>query len=64
MDGSILMRDSDDYKDQDNYWDFKKKHNQKLMNEMNAAVKEDLGEDPLEGDNAAQNKSLRNQFNY
>ena len=31
---------------------------------MNSAIKDALGEDPLEGNEAAQKKSLRNQFNF
>ena len=31
---------------------------------MNAAVKEEFGKDPLDGDNKAQMKSLRNEFNF
>lgn len=31
---------------------------------MNAAIKDNLGSDPLEGDEQAQKKSLRNQFNF
>ena len=46
MDGGILMRDSLDFKDQEEYWDQKKANNRKLLNAMNAAVKEELGEDP------------------
>lgn len=42
------MRDSDDHKDQGNYWETKKRNNLNLLNAMNAAIKADpdLGEDP------------------
>jgi hypothetical protein len=44
------MRDSLDYKDQEEYWDQKKVNNKKLLLAMNASIVEELGEDPLEGD--------------
>jgi len=64
IDGSIILKDSDEFRDQDDYWDSKRRTNAQLLDKMNAAVKEEIGEDPLEGDDKNQKKSLRNQFNF
>lgn len=58
------MKDSDAFRDQEEYWDNKKRNNNKLMESMNKAIMAELDEDPLEGNDAAQKKSLRNQFNF
>ena len=75
-DGNICLKDSDEYREQEEYWDQKKRNNKQLLDKMNAAIKDDLGEDPrklqqfksnlylVEGNEAAQKKSLRNQFNF
>jgi hypothetical protein len=39
VDGNILLRDSDDARDQEDYWDNKKRTNQQLLDKMNQAVK-------------------------
>jgi dynein intermediate chain 1 len=66
MDGCILLKDSDDARDQEDEWDNKNKMNAALLNKMDAAIKEEFGDDPLdnEKDLHAQKKSLRNQFNF
>lgn len=46
IDGSIILKDSDEFRDQDDYWDSKRRTNAQLLDKMNAAVKEELGEDP------------------
>lgn len=63
-DGNILLKDSDDARYQDEFWEDKNKMNKTLLDRMNQEVKETFGKDPLEGDNKAQKKSLRNQFNF
>lgn len=63
-DGNILLKDSEDARDQEDYWDNKKRMNKDLLDKMNQAVKEEFGKDPLDGDDKAQKKSLRNQFNF
>jgi len=35
IDGSILLKDSDDARDQDDYWDNKNRMNQDLLAKMN-----------------------------
>jgi hypothetical protein len=66
IDGSILLKDSDDARDQEDEWDNKNRRNQELLDKMNQALKEELGDDPLGGgnDDHDQKKSLRNQFNF
>ena len=46
IDGSIILKDSDEFRDQDDYWDSKRRTNAQLLDKMNAAVKEEIGEDP------------------
>jgi hypothetical protein len=68
MDGCILLKDSDDARDQEDEWDNKNKMNAALLDKMDAATKAEFGDDPLDNnqdkDNTAQKKSLRNQFNF
>jgi hypothetical protein len=66
MDGCILLKDSDDARDQEDEQDNKNKMNAALLNKMDAAIKVEFGDDPLnnEKDSHAQKKSLRNQFNF
>ena len=64
VDGKIVLKDSDDGRDQEDYWDNKKRIDQKLLANMNKDVIAEFKKDPL-GDNLkAQQKSLRNQFNF
>jgi len=51
IDGSILLKDSDDARDQEDEWDNKNRRNQELLDKMNQALKEELGDDPLGGGN-------------
>ena len=64
MDGDIILKDSDAGRDQEDYWDSKNKMNKKILAQMNSAIIEEYGKDPLEGDTRAQMKSIRNQFNF
>jgi hypothetical protein len=64
FDGDVILKDSDEARDQEEYWENKKKGNKSLLDKMNVAIKEEFGKDPLEGNDRAQKKSLRNQFNY
>lgn len=64
FDGDILLKDSDEARDQEEFWDNKKRTNQGLLDKINVAIKEEFGKDPLEGNERAQKKSLRNQFNF
>ena len=45
IDGSILLQESEEAQLQTEYKDNKEAHDKKLINEMNSAVKEHLGQD-------------------
>jgi hypothetical protein len=62
--GNLILKDSDDARDQDDYWDNKLRLNKSLLDLMNQEVKNTFGKDPLDGNERAQKKSLRNKFNY
>lgn len=64
LDGDILLKDCDEARDQDEFWENKKTVEQAKLDTINVAIKEEFGKDPLEGDEKAQKKSLRNQFNF
>jgi len=66
IDGSILLKDSDDARDQEDEQDNKNRMNTLLLEKMNQSIKDEFGADPLEEakDVHAQKKSLRNQFNF
>jgi dynein intermediate chain 1 len=46
FDGDIIPKDSDDARDQEEFWDNKKKYNKGLLDRINVAVKEEFGKDP------------------
>lgn len=46
FDGDNILRDSDEARDQEEYWETKKKGNKGLLDKMNIAVKEEFGKDP------------------
>ena len=48
-DGNILLKDSDDGREQEDYWDDKKRIDAKLLANMNKEVVQAYGKDPLEG---------------
>ena len=60
VDGKILLKDSDEGRDQEEFWDNKMRINKKLLANMN----KELDKDPLADNARAQQKSLRNQFNF
>ena len=64
VDGKILLKDSDDGRDQEDYWDNKERINKKLLANMNKDVIAAFNKDPLADNARAQQKSLRNQFNF
>jgi len=63
VEGSILLKDSDEARYQDDYWAEKKNHDNMLLNKINKAIKESSGKVPHDGEEE-QKKSLRNMFNY
>jgi hypothetical protein len=65
MDGAIVMKESEEHVDQEDYWDSKVQTEKRMLQEMNKAILEEYGNEPFEGqDERTQKKSLRNQFNY
>ena len=46
FDGHVVARESDEARDQEEYWDTKKRLNQSLLDKINVAVKEEFGKDP------------------
>ena len=63
VDGNILLQDSEEARDQDEYLDKKKQNDLALLNKINKAIKEEGGKIPHDGE-AERKKSLRNMFNY
>jgi len=63
-DGNILLKDSDEARDQEEFWENKEACEKKMAATINAAIIAEFGEDPLKDDPVAQKKALRNQFNY
>ena len=46
FDGDVVLKDSDEAHDQEEYWENKKKGNKSLLDKMNIAIKEEFGKDP------------------
>lgn len=46
FDGDIILKDSDEAHDQEEFWDNKKRTNQGLLDKINVAIKEEFGKDP------------------
>jgi len=54
------MKESDEAREQEDFWENKKRLDKGLLDKINVAIKEEFGKDPLEGNDKAQKKSLRN----
>ena len=46
FDGHVVAKDSDEARDQEEFWDNKKRTNQSLLDKINVSVKEEFGKDP------------------
>jgi hypothetical protein len=46
FDGDIILKESDEARDQEEYQDNKKRNNQSLLDKINVAIKEEFGKDP------------------
>lgn len=46
FDGDIILKESDEAHDQEEFWDNKKRTNQGLLDKINVAIKEEFGKDP------------------
>lgn len=66
LDNDIIQHDSEEYRDQMDYWDDKKAKNKALLDFVNAGIMrdEEMSKYTLDDDPAAQKKSLRNTFNF
>lgn len=65
MDNEIIHVDSDEYRDQQDYWEDKKNKNKALLDMVNEGIKdEEFSKYRLDEDPKAQKKSLRNTFNF
>jgi len=65
VEGCIILKESEEASLQEDFWDDKKRNNNKLLENVNKVIKDELGTDgPTEGDEYAIKKSLRNQFNF
>ena len=42
----MILKDCDDARDQEEYWENKKKGNKSLLDKINVAIKEEFGKDP------------------
>lgn len=63
VEGNILLNESDEARDQEEYLEKKKAHDVALLNKINAAIKAEGGKVPHD-DETSKKKSLRNMFNY
>lgn len=63
-DGDILVAESEEARDQDDYLENKKQRDKHSLDQMNSAIVREFGQDEHDKDEAAKKKSLRNQFFY
>ncbi|CAI2360651.1 unnamed protein product [Moneuplotes crassus] len=65
LDNDIILIDSDEYRDQEDFRDIKKQRNRELLDFVNDGIKdEEFSNYRLDDDPTAQKKSLRNTFNF
>lgn len=58
FDGDIIIKDSEEARDQEDYWDQKNSDNKRLLDKMNKAISDEYGS--VDEDDLTQKKSLRN----
>lgn len=63
VEGNILLQDSEEARDQEEFHEKKKQTDTALLNKINKAIKESGKKVPHDGEEE-QKKSLRNMFNY
>jgi len=49
FDGDVIMKESDEAREQEDFWENKKRLDKGLLDKINVAIKEEFGKDPLEG---------------
>jgi dynein intermediate chain 1, axonemal len=65
LDNDIIQKDSDEHRDQEDFWDIKEQRNRELLDFVNEGIKdEEFSSYRLDDDQRAQKKSLRNTFNF
>lgn len=65
LENDIIQIDSDEHRDQEDFWDIKNQRNKELLNFVNAGIQdEEFSNYRLDEDQGAQKKSLRNTFNF
>ena len=69
MDGDLILKDSDEATDQEDYWSQKKDEQQKMLDEVNAGIQDEKYaqyrlEDPEGSQKQERLTSLRNIFNF
>lgn len=53
FDGDVIMKESDEAREQEDFWENKKRLDKGLLDKINVAIKEEFGKDPLEGNEKA-----------
>jgi dynein intermediate chain 1 len=65
MENDIIQLDSDEHRDQEDFWENKMRRNRQLLDFVNEGIKdEEFSNYTLDEDPSAQKKSLRNTFNF
>lgn len=66
LDNDIIQQDSEEHRDQMDYWEDRKAKNKALLDYVNAGIMKDeeMSKYTLDDDPTAQKKSLRNTFNF
>lgn len=66
LDNEIVQQDSEEHRDQMDYWEDRKAKNKALLDFVNAGIMKDeeMSKYTLDDDPTAQKKSLRNTFNF
>ena len=63
VEGNVLLQDSEEARNQEEFHDQKKNTDTALLNKINKAIKDEYGKVPHDSE-AEQKRSLRNMFNY
>lgn len=65
LENDIIQLDSDEHRDQEDFWDIKNQRNRQLLDFVNQGIRdEEFASYRLDEDPSSQKKSLRNTFNF
>jgi dynein intermediate chain 1 len=65
IENDIILKESDEHRDQEDFWDIKNQRNRQLLDFVNDGIKdEEFASYRLDEDPSSQKKSLRNTFNF